>query len=527
MSNEFATLDGFGNNIDHPSWGAADQQLLRKKDVSAYNDGTASLARGLNTNPREISNVICEETGTPVLDSVLTDTTWAWGQFLDHEIDITFEQEGVEAEKVPISIPSNDATTAAGGTIEFTRSAFDPYTSRGPRNPRQQRNQISAYVDASNVYGTNANRALALRALDGSGKLLTSGTDLLPLNINGLPNAGPNGVNGFLAGDIRVNETAVLIAMHTLFMREHNYWCVKIKALADSGEITLPIDADARDELIYQYARRVVSAEEQAISYEEFLPAILGKKGTTKVDIGNYKGYNDNINAGIDTIFSTSAYRFGHSMLNETVITPGVGSGTTDLKDMFFVPSLIETNGIEPYLEGLASQKMQRIDTKVVEAVRSFLFGPPTDEHLLDLASLNIQRGRDHGLPNYNKCRKLYGLGTKKWFKEVTGGDMELAAQLEQVYDGNINLIDPWIGGLAEKHTKGAHVGRFIGTVLKNQFKRLRSGDRFWYENDPIFKDDEFRKIRTRSQIRNTTLAKVVRRNTTGITVPDNMFTGN
>jgi peroxidase len=542
---EVQTYDGWGNNIENPEWGAADQKLLRRgseipdrfgewhrprfgrprePEGYAYNDGVASLARGSSTNPRVISNLLCKETGAPVLDPDMNDTVWAWGQYLDHEIDITPEGEGDEAETANILIPSNDGTLAAGGEIQFTRSAFDPYSSTDEDNPREQRNNISSYVDATNVYGNSANRVMALRALDGTGKLKTGANNLLPFNTDELPNAAPAGADPktfFVSGDIRANETAVLASMHTLFMREHNRLCDEI---ANNAGATLPADPIARDEHIFQAARRVVSAIEQSITYNEFLPALLGAEGTTRVSLDPYYGYRRRANAGIDTLFSTACFRLGHSMLSETVQTPGANSGTTDLKDMFFQPDLLTSNGIEPYLGGLASQNMRKIDTRVVEAVRSFLFGPPTNAGLLDLAALNIQRGRDHGLPDYNTCRDLFDLRRRETFEDITGGDAALAAVLSQAYGGNINIIDPWIGGLAEPHVPGAHVGRFIGTVLHDQFTRARSGDRFWYERDPFFNTPTLQAIVTVNDIRNTKLGDVVNRNTS-LTVPANMFT--
>ena len=570
-NNEVRTFDGFGNNLDNPEWGAANQRLLRRgsefdnraggvyqrpsssePSAYAYNDGVEDLARGLSTNPRVISNLLCKEISVE-RDPDLTDMMWAWGQYLDHEIDVTRGQESAaEAESADILVPGNDPEpTAQGGSIPFGRSSFDPHSGTGTDNPREQRNDISAYIDASNVYGSDANRALALRALDGMGKMKTSSTNLLPLNTTGLPNDLPpdrsNPETFFVSGDTRVNETAVLTAMHTLFMREHNRVCDEIAAASPVG---LPPTSDpvARDECLYQCARRYVSALEQVVTYEEFLPALLGPPrtrrpfpfpfpfpfpGSFRVSIGvqPYTGYKSRVNAGIDNVFSTACYRLGHSMLSETVKTPNLGTDDSSLRDLFFSPSMVQhmqTNGIEAFLEGLPQQKMRKINTRIVESVRSFLFGPPTAQGLLDLGALNIQRGRDHGLPDYNSCRKLFGLRRYTSFEAMTGNDLNLAAALSQAYDGNINLIDPWIGGLAEKPSGQARVGQFIGLVLRDQFERLRDGDRFWYENDDAFDEPCMQVLGTVNDLRATRLSDVVRRNTslTGSRVPDDMFRG-
>ena len=127
------------------------------------------------------------------------------------------------------------------------------------------------------------------------------------------------------------------------------------------------------------------------------------------------------------------------------------------LHDLFFDPKLIEKNGIDHFLGGLCKQHMQRVDNFIVESVRSFLFGSPLTEEnakgnkqiktrLLDLAALNIQRGRDHGLPSYNTCREEMGLKVNSRWSDITS-DIDVQRRLEQVYK-DVSNIDPWVGGL-------------------------------------------------------------------------------
>ena len=105
---------------------------------------------------------------------------------------------------------------------------------------------------------------------------------LLPKNVDGLVNAGGNGTEFFAAGDIRANEQIGLTAMHTLFVREHNLLCDDINA-------TYP---NADPEQQYQLARKIVGAEIQAITYKEFLPALLGPMAP---DVEGYTGYNASV----------------------------------------------------------------------------------------------------------------------------------------------------------------------------------------------------------------------------------------
>ena len=85
---------------------------------------------------------------------------------------------------------------------------------------------------------------------------------------------------------------------------------------------------------------------------------------------------------------------------------------------------MTDEGGIAPVLRGLAAQVQQSVDTQIVPDVRNFLFGPPGAGGL-DLASLNIQRGRDHGLSDYNSMREASGqeigddvAAWEKWVEE-------------------------------------------------------------------------------------------------------------
>ena len=148
-------------------------------------------------------------------------------------------------------------------------------------------------------------------------------------------------------------------------------------------------------------------------------------------------------------------------------------------------------------------------------SVRNFLFGPPGAGGF-DLASLNIQRGRDHGLADYNTVRSAFGLTTKATISDMTS-DVSLRASLTATYSGGPNQVDAWIGGLAEDKQPGALVGELLSAVFKSQFARLRDGDRFWYE--AVFTGEALTTLEA------TTLADVIRRNTTiGGELPDSVF---
>ncbi len=478
------TLDGSANNMSKPNWGKTHTKLLRKAP-SQYGDNQSSLAvRGAkNPNPRVISNLLCKSsTSIPNTDN-LSDMMWIWGQFLDHEVDLTDTQSntGEITNMITPTVAQDPNEDYPNRTIPFTRSSFVVNT-----NPREHPNSISSYIDATNVYGYDNDRGYALRRLDGSGKLITrnanNGEVILPYNLDGLKNAAPEGSNPsdfFLAGDIRSNENIFLTAMHTLFVREHNRLCDQVLS-AHPEYLNM-------DEMIYQHARKLLIAMMQNITYTEFLPKLLGNSA-----IPTYTSYDENVDASITTEFSTVGYRVGHSMLSSVLRTGQ--SGTILLRNAFFNPSYIQTNGIDQLLLGGSLGTMQKIDTRVVEDIRSFLFGAPTAQQLLDLAALNMQRGRDHGIPDYNTLRAAYGLTKVSAFTEVTS-DVTVSNGLAQLYD-TVDDIDPWIGGLAEDHVSGAQVGPLFYAIIRDQFIRLRDGDRYYYENDKTITNEEKNMVR-------------------------------
>ena len=499
---EYRSIDGTGNNQSHPTQGAAGTPL-RRAVPAAYGDGVGNIPGGQGRpSPRLVSNATCAQLGDMPNDHRATAFLWQWGQFLDHDLDETPITS--PAEEFDIIVPTGDPQFDPGGvggvTIPLDRSAYVMV-----EGVRQQINNITSYIDASNVYGSDAARAMELRALDGTGRLKTSTGDLLPFNPNGFPNAPTaNDPTLFLAGDIRSNEQVALTAMHTLFVREHNYWADEIHA--QSPELN-------GDE-VYQRARAMVAAEMQAITYNEFLPVLLGANA-----IPPYAGYDENVDASVANMFAAAAYRVGHTLLSTPLMRVDrrldeVPAGHLPLAQAFFNPQAIHSEGIDSLLRGLAAPPSQRIDCLIIDDVRNFLFGQP-GQGGFDLASLNLQRGRDHGLGSYNDVRETYGRPRAQSFADISP-DPAVQSALAAVY-ASADDVDPWLGLLAEPHYSDAMVGETLWLVLRDQFIRARDGDRFWYE--------AYLPAHLVSRINRQTLARIIRRNTSiGDELQDNVF---
>ena len=494
---EYRTIDGSENHPHHDAWGAAGEGFVRRLQA-AYADGVGAPSGAERANPRDISNAICAQTGSIPNPHGVSDFVWIWGQFLDHDITETPLADPAEAFDiaVPLGDPYFDPTASGTMTIGLHRSSYDLVDGR-----REQVNAITAFIDGSQVYGSEEERAHALRTLDGTGRLKTSAGDWLPFNVDGLPNAPHNGASLFVAGDIRANEQVLLTAMHTIFVREHNHWAEVIQGLRPtSGEET------------YQMARAIVVAELQAITYREFLPALLGP-GT----LPRYEGYRPQARPTIQNLFATAGFRFGHTMLPDALARlEADGSDHADgplpLAQAFFRPDRLVQDGMETYFRGAAQQVAQDIDPFLVDGVRNFLFGAP-GQGGLDLASLNIQRGRDHGLPSFLQVQRALGThrGGQSW-----AATAEIGQRIEDAV-GDFSQVDPWVGFLSEARRPGSLVGRSLERLLKEQFTALRDGDRFYYE--------AYLSERLVQLVDSQTLAVILRRNSDlGAELQDNVF---
>jgi len=506
---EVRTYDGSNNNVDNPDWGSSFIHLQRLAP-SDYADGIDDLAGPSRPSARLVSNaVVNQDAGMSIPNSFSgSDFVWQWGQFIDHDLDLT---DGAE-DPANIAVPAGDLFFDPENTgieeISFSRALTDPDTGFTTDNPLEQENEITSWIDGSMVYGSSEARVTALRVGPDSPYLKTSENNLLPFNVDSLTNANgfiqdPTAL--FLAGDIRVNEQLALATMHTLFVREHN----RIAEILEND-----FSGNSPDE-IFEATRRLVVAKIQIITYDEWLPALIGDA------IPDYTGYNASINPSVFNAFSAAAFRLGHSMLNEQLLRLDadgneIASGHIQLGSAFFTaPQLLtEENSLDPILRGLATQSHQKLDEKIVHDVRNFLFGAPGDGGL-DLASLNIQRGRDHGLPDYNSMRVAMGLNAVSLFSEISS-DPAVVEALSSTYS-TVDDIDLWVGGLSEDNIDESQLGPLFQAIIVKQFSDLRDGDRFWYQND--LTDDE------RDRVRNTTLARIIRDNTgIGSELQDNVF---
>ncbi len=489
--------DGFGNNILNPALGSAGSPLLDTVPLD-YGNGFSTPAGQDRPNPRVISNAISQQEGVVPEPRGLTNLIWGWGQFLDHDItlnrDVPEEEAEAEGLIVEIEIPADDPALSPSNVISLRESQFVEGTGTSPNNPRQLPNAITHFVDGSNVYGSDEAQLTELRSF-GGGRLRTSSGNLLPISFEGRPQ--------FLAGDERANENSVLTSLHTLFVREHNQIAGRLAQT----------HADWTDEQLFQRARQINIAQMQNITFNEYLPTLLGEA------LPDYTGYNSLVNPSIQRVFSVAAFRLGHTQLSSVVPqlnVDGTPSGSDRRLSEIFFPGvgLLQEEGIDGFLRGVASSQSQRVDNLVIEDVRSLLFGEGPNSPARDLAAINIERGRLNGVADYNTVRESFGLARVTSFSQISTSP-EIQQTLQEIY-GSVNDIDAFVGLLAEDLEPGSSVGETVGVILQDQFLRLRNGDRFYFENTLLPEEVE--------AIQDVSLSDIIRRNTNTTIIQDNAF---
>jgi hypothetical protein len=248
-------------------------------------------------------------------------------------------------------------------------------------------------------------------------------------------------------------------------------------------------------------------------------------------------------------------------------------------------PDLLRLLGVGAVLHGIGGESEYKNDEMIDNQLRSVLFQVPVTGNpgcldgptlpacfkgVVDLGAVDIERGRDHGMPLYNELRKTFGLKEQKSFTAITGESTDrfptndplitgnpindpnildftalfdvagnpiplgseaaendavvgvrrttLAARLKAIY-GDPDKLDAFVGMLSERHVKGTEFGELQLAMWKQQFQALRDGDRFFYVNDQVL--PELKRLFGIDYRR--TLAQIIEQNT-GIDVQDHVF---
>jgi len=504
---KYRSIDGSCNNHLYPRWGKAFSPYNRVLNPN-YGDGInsprLSKSKEALPNVREISVRMNRYIEPPA--SKLTLITMQFGQFIDHDFASaapTRTQDGSAISCCRAEILANPTELKHPACFEIPISKKDPFFSQHnvtcmnfvrsiatPRSdcklaPREQLNQPTAFIDGSQIYGSTTDTMKSLRAFEGGRLLsrLSNKVEILPAQTNGTCNVpGGNFDKCFVAGDPRVNENIDLAVVQTIFLREHNRIAKEL----------FKLNPYWKDEKLYQETRAIVAAEIQHILYTEFLPAILSRQtliqfGLLPSEVGSLnRGYDPKTNPMLFNGFATAAYRWHSSIQGKLQIVNSQDEviGEVPLSATFNNPTLMnQPTMFDGLLYGMTKQPMQKIDEFFTKEVTDKLFRPWNSTFGLDIYSLNVQRGRDHGLKGYTSWLKQCGLPKVKSFKHLEQLiPKRLVNMLRDLYD-SVHDIDLYVAGILEKHLPNSELGPLFSCLVAEQFRRLKYGDRFFYEN--------------------------------------------
>ena len=350
----------------------------------------------------------------------------------------------------------------------------------------------------------------------------------------------------FIAGDGRANENMGLTAIHDVFHSEHNNALSDIKAMilggTDSHGTVWTARADAAqwtNEQFFQAAKLVTEMEYQHLVFGEFVRKL-------SPNVNAFAGYDVTIDPAITAEFAHAVYRFGHSMLTENVDMTAFGANGIStgqdvgmlLFDAFLNPTAFGDKTAGEIAIGMSGQVSNAIDEWVTDALRNNLVGLP-----LDLAAINMVRGRDAGIPSLNETRaQLWtqtGMSTLKAYEswdefgmnllhpeslknfimaysrdallsgfeghdlaywnalQASAAPADIAAYATALRsaadvamsdatfmtggDNGYDRVDLWLGGLAEQKVAGGMLGSTFDFIFAHQMVELQAGDRFYY----------------------------------------------
>lgn len=156
--------------------------------------------------------------------------------------------------------------------------------------------------------------------------------------------------------------------MHTLWFREHNRVADELKRINPHWD----------GDMLFHEARKIIGAQMQIITYEHWLPLILGEKGMEM--LGPYKGYNPQVDATVSNVFATAALRMGHGLIQPIVLRLNasfqpIPEGHLRLEQAFFSPwRVVEEGGIDPILRGLFSGPAKVFDFSKLDGLLENIF---------------------------------------------------------------------------------------------------------------------------------------------------------
>jgi hypothetical protein len=471
------TLDGTFNDLDDPLMGSLGSRFGRNVPleftVREPDDGL------LEPNPRLVSRrLLTRDTFLPA--TTLNLLAGAWIQFEVHD----WFSHGKNEPERPFLVPLEQDDPWPEHPMPIARTRGDP--SADPAGPPTFVTDDTHWWDGSQVYGRDPAFANALRTGE-HGKLRLDEHGLVPEEIESTVDL--TGVAG--------NFWVGLALLHSLFMREHNAVCDRLHAA----------HPELSDEDLYDKARLVVAALMAKIHTTDWTPAIIAHPTTVKALRTNWWGLegerldkllgrftSNEVIRGIPGS-PTNHHGVPYSLTEEFVcvyrmhpLIPDEFTFRALADDSLLQERTLPEVGVRHVRERLTEMSMS-------DALYSFGVSHPgaitlhnyprflqhfdrADGSLIDLASIDVLRVRERGVPRYNEFRRLLHLKPFSTFEQLADTP-EHAEELREIY-GEVERVDTMIGMYAERKPKGFGFSDTAFRIFILMASRRLESDRFF-----------------------------------------------
>ena len=492
------TLDGSCNDLEDPAMGALLTRFGRNVSLEAAYPNPPTL---MDPDPRLISRRLLRRRGQGETIPFLNLWAAAWVQFQVHD---WFDHGPSDLER-PLAIPlaPDDPIRRETGQTQIIVGSTPRDTTRQSSDaglPPTYQNYVTHWWDASQVYGSDIATANRLRSFSG-GRLKLDAQGRLPLGDRGFGDAG-----------FRSNWWLGLEMLHTLFVQEHN-------AIADHLAVVYP---DFTDQQLYDKARMVNAALIAKIHTLEWTPAILPNRTLDIAMNANWDGLNQYLTPPFP---ETPAVKASFSADLQSALF-GIVGGDRDLKGVPFslteeFAAVYRMHQLTPDYLNLINFKGRRQQPQIrrvatldatyagarnlyeqyrpeelalsfgrqnpgaltLQNYPRFMTNLETPAGIIDLGAIDILRDRERGIPRYNEFRRQLKLIPLESINQLTS-DRKLQKVLNQVYGGDIEKVDLFVGTLAESQRPDCFgFGETLFQTFILMASRRLQADRF-YTND-------------------------------------------
>ena len=488
------TADGTWNNLENPMEGAAGTRFSRNVANDAIRPETG--ARLLTPDPREVSRRLLTRADPMEEVPFLNLLAASWIQFQTHDWVSHGENQQGKSYEIPLAQDDEARRNYLLQRFVVGRTQPDPTRlARGESVPVTYINEVTHWWDGSQIYGSDWQTLSRLRSgIDGK----------LAIETDGRLRVGSNGVEE--TGFVR-NWWVGLSMLHTLFVKEHNAICDRLKA-------KYPHWNDAR---LFNVARLVNGAVMAKIHTIEWTPAILPNAAVNAGLNANWYGLATNFLRAREQRKTRAEINIHNPELGGVVGNPIEKHGapfslTEEFVEVYRLHSLLpEALNLRSHRDDSAIERVALPATRQAGAAAltarvgmADLFYSFGTEHpgalvlknypkfmqelsmpgnpLIDLGAVDILRAREHGVPRYNEFRRQLLLKPIRSFRDLTDDEQQLR-ELEEVYDGDVEALDLLIGTLAEQSSRrptGFGFGETLFQIfILNATRRLQA-DRFY-----------------------------------------------